>query len=189
MARYVEQKENAYFLINDPEPEVVSKFTRYESFKGVKLYGVYELSTIPTETMEILDKGKMCLMLHGIPPVDELGSLAETYSSVRIFIAHLYNYKEYSRLRCDNLFFDTSGRIGSIMKPDLSLSKFVIQDAVRWVGSEKILFGSDYDSIYYRLYGSQKPFTYFCALSVLQSQLSEEEKENILFKNFKRVVG
>ena len=70
-----------------------------------------------------------------------------------------------------NLYLDISGT---------GLFRYgLLASSVKTVGSERVLFGTDYPICNPRMY----------VQAVLGEHISDEEKENILFRNAKRLLG
>jgi predicted TIM-barrel fold metal-dependent hydrolase len=97
-------------------------------------------------------------------------TFANRYPDMKLIIAHLASMEHVDAIRCaenGNIYTDTSGGASNM--------NAIVEYAVAQVGSEKILFGTD---------------TYACAFQygrIALSQLSREDKENILYRNAVRM--
>ncbi|MCM8818983.1 MAG: amidohydrolase family protein [Candidatus Omnitrophica bacterium] len=106
---------------------------------------------------------------------DDIVVLAKNFPKLTIISAHLrgvdirgiISYKKF-----ENIFVDTSG--GQPIRG-------VIEYAVEIIGSERILYGSD---VYFP-YGRDFPVQ---LNAVIGSDIKTKDKENILFKNAKRIL-
>jgi predicted TIM-barrel fold metal-dependent hydrolase len=102
--------------------------------------------------------------------------LSKNFPKLKIIVAHLrgidirgiIEIKSY-----ENIYVDTSGA-----QPICGIIEF----AVKKIGSERILFGSD---VYFPN-GRDIPVQ---LMAVLSSKIKERDKENILFKNAMRILG
>ena len=97
-------------------------------------------------------------------------ALADKYPDMKLIIAHLGS-KEHvdavANARHGNIYTDTSGGASNLNN--------ILEYAVKRVGSEKILFGTDTYAF---------PFQFG---RIVLSDLSFEDKENILWKNAMRL--
>lgn len=163
--------------------ELSCKEVEYYAEKGVKLVG----ELVPylmgwtsyadkrlIEILRVASERKMVLSIHPMNATD-MEKMIQELPDMKIVVAHLGGYglfdwsidmmKKYS-----NVYFDISAHGGSAQ---------TVRDAVRKVGKDRILYGSDYPG-----YQSQ-PFIN----AVLDAGLSEEEMEAILYKNAEGLLG
>ena len=98
--------------------------------------------------------------------IPQMPALANKYSHMKLIIAHLGSVEHVDAIANavhGNIYTDTSG--------GASARNNIVEYAVEQVGSEKLLFGTDAYSFAFQ-YGR-----------IALSNLSLEEKENILWKN------
>jgi len=159
-----------------------------DGLSGVKFHGVFENKSIADPIyepiLEVLDKKKSSLLVHcgrfkdGSPESNSsyLHALevGKKFSNINVIFGHMGGNdtgivksavnaaKEFS-----NIFFETSG-ISTPLR---------VEYAVEILGSERVLFGSDFPWCSYRsMYWG-----------VEDALVSEEAKENIFSKNFLRL--
>ncbi|MBR1676917.1 MAG: amidohydrolase [Clostridia bacterium] len=100
------------------------------------------------------------------------GKIADKYQNMKLIIAHLGDLEYIDVIAnsvCGNIYTDTSGIA--------SYKNNITEYAVGKIGSEKILFGTD---------------TYSCAFQlgrIYFADISDKDKENILFKNAEKLFG
>jgi predicted TIM-barrel fold metal-dependent hydrolase len=107
---------------------------------------------------------------------EDVAILAKNFPKLKIISAHLRGIDIRGVITLKNhknVFLDTSGA-----QPIAGILEF----AVKKIGSERILFGSD---VYFPA-GRDIPVQ---LMAVLASRIKSSDKENILFKNAKRLLG
>ena len=157
---------------------------------GVKFHGSYENLPVSAETyqpiMHLLDEKQAVLLVHCGRYKDGSAEsntsflhglqVARKFPRIRVILAHMGGndtsiakraVESASKLR--NVYFDTSG----------TSTPYRIEYAVKALGKERILFGSDF------------PWCSFRAMyyNVADSLLDEDEKYAILHDNFKKIVS
>ena len=139
---------------------------------GVKIHSPmhkYDIHEYSDKIFSWANEREITVLMH---PDDILycAKKAEEYPKMNLIIAHLATYEHFEALKnakCGNLYTDTSG-IGSYKNN-------IIEYTVGKIGSEKILFGTD---------------TYSCAFQlgrIYFSGISDQDKENILYKNAQKL--
>ncbi len=127
---------------------------------------------------EILDAAEspgMTVSLHTMDLM-QMQLMAEAHPSVNFVFAHPgepERVDEHIRVMkaCKNVYLDLSGG---------GLHRFgILKKLCRDVGAERIIFGSDYPLMNPRMYVN----------AVLGEHITDEEKELILYKNAKRLLG
>lgn len=112
------------------------------------------------------DDKKSVVLMHPSWP-EYMPQFANKYPNMNLIIAHLGGIYQVNQAKYDNIFLDTSGFSSS--------NNNVIEKAVMEVGSEKILFGTD---------------TYSCGFQrgrIEYARITDQDKENILYSNAKRL--
>ena len=135
---------------------------------GIKIHPKYHFYSILDHADALFsfaeDHGAVLLMHPEHIP--ELPPFADKYPGMKLMIAHLSgvaHVEAIANARHGNIYVDTSARGVAVNN--------AIEYAVQTVGSEKLLFGTD---------------TYSCAFSfprIALADISQEDKENILWKN------
>ena len=135
-------------------------------------YGSREL----TEILSLAGEYGMVVSYHTMPEwAPQMEKMVRSCPGVTLVAAHPGQKADYllhvERMKkYTNLYLDISGT---------GLFRYgLLASAVKTVGSERILFGTDYPICNPRMY----------VQAVLGEHISQEEKENILFKNAKRVL-
>lgn len=103
---------------------------------------------------------------------DHVANLAKRYPELKIIMAHLGG-EAYHSLRaiagCPNVWVDNSGTL---------VGSNDIDYAVKLLGTDRILFGSDMGIAFAGPYGQ-----------ILEADLTEEEREKLLWKNAAKLFG
>jgi len=170
---------DAYFMLKSNE----------DRFVGVKYHGSYTGLPISdpvfdTNLQVLNDKNAILLVHCGMFKDASIKSntsfhhaitVAKRYTNIKVILAHMGGNNtsvtkqviEESR-GIKNIFLDTSG----------STTPFRIEYAVKHLGANKIIFGSDF------------PFCSFNSVyhCLLDSEISESNKSRILTENFERLV-
>lgn len=136
---------------------------------GIKIHPSYHGYTISEYADKIFSfaDAEGCVVLMHPDNMDDTLLFANKYPNMKLIVAHLGTNEEYIRLIRDakyqNIYTDTSGMA--------SFKNNVIENTVRSVGSDKILFGTD---------------SYSCAFQrgrIDYADISDCDKENMLFNN------
>lgn len=173
------------WLTEETEPDDIIQRSR---IRGCKYHGAYNYHPKPrVDVLELLDRYGAILMMHtGRYKDANISSktsylhsieIAQDYPNIKLIMAHMGGtdtnismqaINEVNVDNLDNVYFDTSG----ITTP------FIIEYAVKMLGSKQILFGSDI------------PWCSFKAMfyTVQDAQISSEEKENIFYHNMNRLL-
>ena len=144
----------------------------YHKVLGIKIhpsYHGYDVLDYGDELFEFASEHKTVILMHP-QHKEEMPALADKYPDMKLIIAHLGS-KEHvdavANARHGNIYTDTSGGASNLNN--------ILEYAVKRVGSEKILFGTDTYAF---------PFQFG---RIALSDLSLEDKENILWKNAMRL--
>ena len=164
------------WVVVDPRKEETfvqaEKMLSSKKSLGIKIHPGYHGYSIDDYADKIFgfaaERGLTVLMhpdnITGMP------KYADKYPEMRLIIAHLGGREHVEAIknaRFGNIYTDTSG--------GASTKNYVIEYAVRTVGSEKILFGTDTYS------------TAFQRGRIEFARISDKDKENILCGNAKRM--
>ena len=139
---------------------------------GIKIHPSshkYDVLDYGDELFEFASKHKTVILMHP-QHKEEMPALADKYPDARLIIAHLGSVEHVDAVanaKHGNIYVDTSG--------GASYYNNILEYAVKRVGSEKILFGTDTYAF---------PFQFG---RVALSDLTLEDKENILWKNAMRM--
>lgn len=190
-----------------PEEEIKEKLKKIKKFgfKGIKLIPTFQFCKPSDERLypvyEYAQKEKLVILSHtGCDPEiweypgfcedakpNYLAEVAEKYPRLNIVGAHLGSYsaehpgiwfEEMMQVASehDNIYTDTSA-----VDPEL------VRRAVHKIGSDKIVYGSDYPVVL--AYCDRKLGMLPCLKSILELEISTEDKEKILGKNAKKVLN
>jgi len=138
---------------------------------GIKIhptYHRYDICEYADALFSFADEHRAFVLMHP-DHIEEMPRFADKYPNMKLIIAHLGSIAHIDAIagaKCGNIYTDTSGGASSLNN--------ILEYAVNRVGSEKIFFGTD---------------TYSCAFQygrVALSPISDEDKENILYKNAMR---
>ena len=140
-----------------------------EKCLGIKIQPVshgYALKEYADKIFSFANDKGAAVLTH--PDFDYEMGAADKYPDMKLILAHLGTGRGYyvpimQRAKYQNIYADTSGGASS--------KNNVLEYAVKNVGSEKILFGTD---------------SYSCAFQmgrIVYADISERDKENILFRN------
>ena len=138
---------------------------------GIKIHSPshgYKITEWGDKIFEFANKKRATVLMHP-DNIPETVKIADKYPEMRLIIAHLSDIPHIEAVenaKHGNIYLDTSG--GASWKNN------IIEYAVERIGSEKIYFGTDTYSA---------PFQYG---RIFFARISEEDKQNILFKNAER---
>ena len=139
---------------------------------GIKLHSVmlgYDIMEYADEIFDFANKYHMVVLMHP-DHILEVAEKVDNYPDMKLIIAHLGSIEHIEaikRAKNHNVYTDTSGIASS--------KNNIIEHAVKQVGSEYILFGTD---------------TYSAAFQlgrIIFANISESDKENILYKNAEKL--
>ena len=168
------QKNNwmyQWVVIDPRQPETyrqAQQMLQNTKVLGIKIhptYHDYDILDHSDALFSFAAEHKAIMLMHP-QHILEMPRLADEYPDMKLIIAHLGSeefVEAVAKARHGNIYVDTSG--------SASVRNNIIEYAVRQLGSEKILFGTD---------------TYACSFSyprIALADISFEDKENILFKN------
>jgi predicted TIM-barrel fold metal-dependent hydrolase len=190
-----------------PEEEIKAKLKKIKQFgfKGIKLIPTFQFCKPSDERLdpvyEYAQKEKLVILSHtGCDPEiweypgfcedakpTHLAEVAEKYPRLNIVGAHLGSYsaqnpgiwfEEMMQVASehDNIYTDTSA-----VDPEL------VRRAVDRIGSDKIVYGSDYPVVL--AYCDRKLGMLQNLKSILELDISIEDKEKILGKNAKKILN
>lgn len=139
---------------------------------GIKIHSPmhkYDIHQYADKIFGWANECKTTVLMH---PDDKIfcAKLADKYPDMNLIIAHLGDVEYIEAIKSSkhqNVYTDTSGIA--------SYKNNIIEYAINNIGSERILFGTD---------------TYSCAFQlgrIYFANISEDDKENILFKNAQRI--
>ena len=128
------------------------------------------------EILSLASEKGMVFNFHPNTNVDDMEGLFKALPEMKTVVAHLDGYGLYDwsidmMKKYENVYFDISAH--GIDREGM------LRDAVNKVGSERILYGSDYPGY------SEAPFINL----VLNSGLTDEEIDNIFCKNAERLLN
>ena len=176
-----------YISINPHRPQYIEEdIALYDSFKpyvvGFKILPDYHRvkASDPrySKPLEYANEHHLPVLVHtwtGSPfdDVDELIIIAKRYPNAVFFVGHSFaNTAHAAQMAdvCDNAFFELTSRPGHYG---------VLEEMVRTIGSNRIIFGTD-----------MPWFDEFQHIGgVLAADISDADKENILYKNIDNLLG
>lgn len=141
---------------------------------GIKIhpsYHGYDIMEYGDELFSFANEHKAVVLMHP-QHVSEMPIFADKYPDMKLIIAHLGSMDQIeaiTRARHGNIYTDTSAG-------GLGLNN-ILEAAVKYIGSEKILFGTDTYAYSYEF------------ARVAFAEISFEDKENIFRKNAVRLFG
>ena len=171
--KLTDEKEWVYqWVVIDPRQKQTynqaKKMLPHPKVLGIKIhpsFHEYDFLDYVDELFGFANENKSVVLMHP-QHISQMPSLIDNYPDMKLIIAHLGSVEHIDAIantRHGNIYTDTSGSASSFNN--------VIEYAVKQVGSEKILFGTD---------------TYAFAFQfgrIALSSLSFEDKENIFWKN------
>ena len=141
---------------------------------GIKIhpsYHGYDIMEYGDELFSFANEHKAVVLMHP-QHVSEMPIFADKYPDMKLIIAHLGSMEQIEAItsaRHGNIYTDTSAG-------GLGLNN-ILEAAIKYAGSEKILFGTDTYAYSYEF------------ARVAFAEISFEDKENILWKNAVRLFG
>lgn len=169
----INQKDWLYqWVVIDPRQKETyaqaEKMLPHNKVLGIKIhpsYHKYNVLDYADELFSFANKHNAVVLMHH-QHISEMPTFANKYPNMKLIIAHLGS-KEHIDAIADaihgNIYTDTSGSASS--------RNNIVEYAVKRVGSQKILFGTDTYAFSFQ----------FGRIAI--SNLSLEDKENILWKN------
>lgn len=168
-----DEKEWVYqWVVIDPrQPETykqAEKMLHQPKVLGIKLQPVeqgYNILEYADELFSFANEHGSVILMHP-QHILKMPTFADRYPNMKLIIAHIdskANVDVIANAKHGNIYTDTSGNASS--------RNHVIEYAVNRIGSEKILFGTDTYSFAFQ-FGR-----------IALSELSMQDKENILWKN------
>lgn len=171
--KLIDEKEWLYqWVVIDPRQKETyrqaEKMLAHPKVLGIKIHPTYHGYDIEDYADELFSFGNQCKAVILMHPqsISKMPSLVDAYPDMKLIIAHLGSVEHIDAIanaRHGNIYADTSGWKSALNN--------IIEYAVERVGSKKLLFGTD---------------TYSYAFQfgrIALSNLSFEDKENILWKN------
>ena len=140
---------------------------------GIKIHAShgYDIEEYGEALFSFANGLKTVLLMHP-QKVEKMAFFADRYPDMKLIIAHLGSIEHVDAIanaRHGNIYTDTSGMA--------SLKNKLIEYAVSQIGSDRILFGTDTYAA-----GAQRG-------RIEYAMIPQEDKENILFNNAKRLFG
>lgn len=178
MFRLVQDIPNLYQWVvidprNDSTFEQADRMLKNKKCGGLKLHPrlhQYTLAEYGEKIFSFADKRSAIVQMH-YGKEDYVG-LADAFPNVTFIVAHLggsLHINAVKNAKHRNVYTDTSGMD--------SLKNKVIEYAVSQIGSDRILFGTDTYAA-----GAQRG-------RIEYAMISQQDKENILYNNAKRLFG
>jgi predicted TIM-barrel fold metal-dependent hydrolase len=189
---YAKGREHVYPYVLLDEDNVNFVRDNHQAIVGVKEHFVMHDTALNERRVAIfadIDKYNLNILLHtrgGNVRVEYVQSILELFPNIKVHVAHLgrerpedvdYIYWLLEQLRpYDNVFFDTS----TIRQTQ------VLEQAVRIVGRERILYGSDFP--FYMDGTGQENIVKAQIDHVLNAELTDTDRSYILQKNFEWLI-
>jgi predicted TIM-barrel fold metal-dependent hydrolase len=175
MFRLVQDIPNLYqWVVIDPRQKETyaqaEKMLSHPKVLGIKIQSFeqkYDIREYADELFAFVNAHKSVLLMHP-HYISQMPQFADKYPDMKLIIAHVASKDHVDAIasaKYGNIYTDTSGGASS--------RNNIIEYAVNRIGSEKILFGTDTYSFAFQ-FGR-----------IALSDLSQEDKENILWKNAK----
>jgi predicted TIM-barrel fold metal-dependent hydrolase len=179
-----------FILLDEENPSFIDEY--YKEIAGVKEHIVlHESFLTPTkrEIFERLQKYGLILVLHSQAGRREeyVREILENFPRMKIQIAHMsrdgsrdpaFIYRSlFAFARMENVFFDTS----TTRLPE------IIENAVKIVGAERILFGSDFPFFMDR--DGTEDIIQEQIFQILSARVSDNVKERIFSGNYKTYIA
>ena len=166
--------------INNPIDYLDSRYTEWK-FHGVKLHQCWESFSIESDFFKDVavwtENHNLPLFIHLYSDTDvaKLINYKREHPKLKLIVAHLFGLELFIKkeFKDDNLYFDTS--------PLQLISQFRLLRAIEFVGSDRILFGTD--TPYGAKNNHQKTIT-----RINNLEISEKEKKLILGLNLKELL-
>ena len=172
------QNDRVYqWVVIDPRKEATflqaEEMLKSKKCVGIKIhpdYHGYSIFDHGDKIFSFAEQRDAIVLMHPRVPVPDITHYADKYPKTKIIVAHLGGVSHVDAIanaKHKNVYTDTSG--------SASTQNFVLEYAVKRVGSENILFGTD---------------TYAAGFQrgrVEYALISDKDKENILRKNAERL--
>lgn len=172
-------QKDAYFyqwVVIDPRDkktyEQALEMAKSKKVLGIKIHSVYhkyDIMKYADEIFEFADKHNFVIMMHP-DHIEEIAPKMDNYPNAKLIIAHIGSIEHINAIKNSkhgNIYTDTSGIASS--------KNNIIEYAVKEIGSDKILFGTD---------------TYSAASQlgrIVFANIAEDDKRNILYNNAKKL--
>lgn len=139
---------------------------------GIKIHSIYhqyDILDYADQIFAFANLHRAVVLMHP-DQIEKVVEIANKYPHLVLIIAHLgsiAHVEAIKKAKFNHIYTDTSGSASSMNN--------IIEYAVKQVGSERILFGTD---------------TYSSAFQlgrIIFADISEQDKENILFRNAERL--
>ena len=177
LRQLIEEKEWVYqWVVIDPRKketyEQAEKMLSHPKVLGIKIQPVeqgYDILDYADELFSFANRYKTTVLMHP-QHISQMTSFADKYPDMNLIIAHVASKAHVDAIanaKHGNIYTDTSGGASS--------RNNIVEYAVKRVGSEKILFGTDTYSFAFQ-FGR-----------IALSDLSRQDKENILWRNAMRL--
>ena len=165
------------WVVVDPRKSQTVKqaqeFLKNPKVLGIKIHSVchkYSFIDYADEIFALASEYKKSVIMHPDDQPEKIATIAGKYKDTSLILAHLGCVEHVNALACaENVYADTSGNASS--------QNNVIEYAVKRVGADKILFGTD---------------TYSCAFQkgrILLADISDADKRKILYENAEKLLG
>ena len=161
--------------LNEATFEQADRMLKNEKCVGIKLHPVmhhYSTEEHGEKIFSFAAKHSAIVQIHPDKAADFILPFADAFPNVTFIMAHLGGENHINAVKNAkhrNVYTDTSGKA--------SLKNMLIEYAVSQIGSDRILFGTD---------------TYAASSQrgrIEYAMIPEQDKENILFHNAKRLFG
>jgi predicted TIM-barrel fold metal-dependent hydrolase len=171
--RLIDEKDWVYqWVVIDPRQKATyaqaEKMLSHPKVLGIKIQSFeqkYDIREYADELFAFANEHRTVMLMHP-HYISHMPAFADKYPDMKLIIAHLGSKEHVDSIanaKHGNIYTDTSGAASS--------RNHVLEYAVKRVGSEKILFGTDTYSFAFQ-FGR-----------IALSDLSLRDKENILWKN------
>ncbi|MGI6714090.1 MAG: amidohydrolase family protein [Bacilli bacterium] len=166
-----------WVVIDPRNPETFKQAERMltsQKCLGIKLHSIYHqynLATYADQVFAFANRLRAVVMIHP-EQLDEVVRIANKYPHMVLIIAHLgavEHVEAIKKAKYHHIYTDTSGSASS--------QNYIIEYAVKEIGSTRILFGTDTYS------------TAFQLGRIVFADITEEDKENILYRNAERLFA
>lgn len=161
--------------LNEKTFEQADRMLKSEKCVGIKLHPVLHKFSIEEHGDQIFsfaEKHSTMIQIHPEKAADYILPYADAFPNVTFIMAHLGGLGHINAIKNAkhrNVYADTSGKA--------SLKNMLIEYAVSQIGSDRILFGTDTYAA-----GAQRG-------RIEYALISEQDKENILLNNAKKLFG
>ena len=171
--RLLDEKKWVYqWVVVDPRQKETyaqaERMLQHPKVLGIKIhpdFHGYSILDHGDEVFSFADRHRTVVLMHP-QHIPQMPRFANKYPDMKLIIAHIGSFEHVDAIAQavhGNIYTDTSG--------STSVCNNIIEYAVDRVGSEKILFGTD-------------TYSFGCQFGrIALSELSHEDKENILWRN------